>query len=189
MLTIFFFAGSQQASAQKYDEILSPSTCGLRLVEKYAIHSENETYAQSLKNTPKLGYINDNGKVVIPLIYDDAEPFTESGIAVVKKGKRYGVINTKGATVVPIQYNTVWVTERNGSELGYIILINDKDQRAYATIKGKIILNFNSFDEVKGSCERCSFFRNLYIRWKNCNPVYHQPEEGRLLPFPHRERC
>jgi hypothetical protein len=39
----------------------------------------------------KWGYINSTGKLVVPLEFDEAEPFTE-GLAVIRVGSKYGYI-------------------------------------------------------------------------------------------------
>ncbi len=61
----------------------------------------------------KYGYINTKGKVVIPMIYDGADDFSE-GLAYVYKGKSDyegvthnalgGFINTKGKVIIPLTY-------------------------------------------------------------------------------------
>lgn len=47
----------------------------------------------------KYGYIDKSGKVVIPFDYNDANEF-ESGLAPVKKGKKFGFINIKNEMVI-----------------------------------------------------------------------------------------
>ncbi len=62
-----------------------------------------EPYSVNLDN-PKYGYINKNGKEVIPLIYESANLFYE-GVAVVKKGGKWGVINKKGNMIINFKYD------------------------------------------------------------------------------------
>ena len=52
----------------------------------------------------KKGYVNQEGKVVIPLVYEEAMQFSE-GMAAVKKGSRWGFIDSTGKEVVPCEYS------------------------------------------------------------------------------------
>ena len=51
----------------------------------------------------KYGYINDNGDMIIPCIYDSALEF-KYGKAVVKKGNYSGIINIEGEPIIPFVY-------------------------------------------------------------------------------------
>jgi hypothetical protein len=52
------------------------------------------------------GYINPQGKVVIPFGYDDARPFSE-GRAAVLSGSKWGFIDTNGRWVASPQFESV----------------------------------------------------------------------------------
>lgn len=54
-------------------------------------------------NTNKYGYINKSGNLVIPIVYQWAEPFKET-LAPVTMGDKYGYIDTTGQLVLPYQY-------------------------------------------------------------------------------------
>jgi len=54
----------------------------------------------------KLGYIDKNGTVVIPIAYDWARPFS-GGMAQVELNGKYGVINTSGSVVVPLKCDDI----------------------------------------------------------------------------------
>lgn len=73
----------------------------------------------------KYGYVNKDGKVAIPLEYDDANYFL-GHIARVKKGNKYGYIDTNYKIVIPIKYDdienlnfTIYLTKENG-KYGFI---------------------------------------------------------------------
>jgi hypothetical protein len=51
----------------------------------------------------KGGYIDTTGKVVIPLIYDECEPFG-NGVALVFLGEKCGLIDKTGKILIPIKY-------------------------------------------------------------------------------------
>lgn len=59
---------------------------------------------QIVQTDGKYGYLNESGKEVIPLIYDDAFNFSATGIAIVMKENRYGTIDKKGKEVLPLEY-------------------------------------------------------------------------------------
>lgn len=65
--------------------------------EDLAVVSKNEKY----------GFINKNGKEVIPRIYDDAFDFSE-GLAAVLKNEKYGFIDKQGQEVIPCIYDDVF---------------------------------------------------------------------------------
>ena len=52
----------------------------------------------------KCGFINTEGEVVIPCMYDNAWSFSE-GLAGVKENGKWGYINTKGEVVIPCIYD------------------------------------------------------------------------------------
>ena len=90
-------------------------------VDQYA-----EGYAKVRKND-KNGYIDITGKLVIPLIYDDALCFSEGRAAVSIKGK-WGFIDSTGKEVIPMKFYEVYsfhegMAAVNESKFGFI----DKD--------------------------------------------------------------
>lgn len=85
--------------------------------ERIHVFSENlasvgvSTRYEYKRNSWGIGFINKQGKLVIPSIYSDASPF-KGGLSKVritnKDGKNYwGYINTTGKVVVPIIYDKV----------------------------------------------------------------------------------
>ncbi|UIR54474.1 WG repeat-containing protein [Sphingobacterium sp. SRCM116780] len=54
----------------------------------------------------KYGYINKKGKIVIPLLYDDAYDF-EGGYAVIKQNEKYGLIFADGKIKLPAKYENL----------------------------------------------------------------------------------
>lgn len=62
----------------------------------------------------KYGYMNGQGKIVIPLLYDKAGDFT-NGFAIVHNEKqRAGLINTKGEEIMPCEYTYIGTTDKHG---------------------------------------------------------------------------
>lgn len=55
----------------------------------------------------KYGFVDKDGTVVIPLIYDDAAQRFEEGTARVKKDRKWGFVDKEGTVVVPLIYDNV----------------------------------------------------------------------------------
>jgi len=65
-------------------------------------------YSQNNKiNTYKYGFINENGKEITALKYDQASSF-RGGIAKVCIGNKWGFIDKKGKEITPIKYDSVY---------------------------------------------------------------------------------
>lgn len=73
----------------------------------------------------KAGYIDTQGKIKIPLQYDDAETFSE-GLAAVKQGDRWGYINADGEMVIqptfsmPSSFHDGRASFRESDKFGFI---------------------------------------------------------------------
>lgn len=59
-----------------------------------------------LDQKSKVGAINEDGRVVIPFVYEDAWPFFQ-GLAGVRQNGRWGYVDKAGKTVVPCNYDGV----------------------------------------------------------------------------------
>lgn len=86
----------------------------------------------------KVGYINTQGKMVVPIIYDDlidpdnkydeswANGVSDEGLIVVAKNGKYGVIDTQNKTVVPFKYAEIndfsegMASFRKGQKWGFL---------------------------------------------------------------------
>jgi hypothetical protein len=55
----------------------------------------------------KVGFVNDKGKVIVQLLYDDACKFSD-GLAAVKQGNKWGYIDSTGAVVIPFEFNEAY---------------------------------------------------------------------------------
>ena len=75
---------------------------------KYADHEVGCLYEGLATYTQKgrFGYVDKNGKIVIPIQYDSAESFAH-GRAIVSKRGSYGIINKRGKAVVPLRYGAI----------------------------------------------------------------------------------
>lgn len=52
--------------------------------------------------TNKWGFVDTNGTMVIPAVYDEVTSFTSTGYAIVRKDKQYGTIDINGNVLVPL---------------------------------------------------------------------------------------
>jgi hypothetical protein len=82
--------GIAQKWAKEYVHVNEPA-CGLSLVEKDGKH----------------GYVNKDGKVIIPLIYDEGMDFVD-GRAGIMIDNKWGFVDTTGNVFVKPQYTEVY---------------------------------------------------------------------------------
>lgn len=90
-------------------------------------------------DTEKWGFLDGNGKAVIPAEYDSVENF-RGGYAVVEKRKKYGVVNTAGTVTVPLVYhdfNSLFDILGNG-----LFRMRDGDKFGVVNGNGKTIVPF-----------------------------------------------
>lgn len=88
-----------------------------------------------VKRDRKYGFIDQTGKVVIPLNYDWAWSFNE-GLAIVSQNDKYGFIDNTGKVVIPLKYDkadsfyngVAGVLDRSTGEAFYI---NRQGERLY----------------------------------------------------------
>jgi WG containing repeat len=64
----------------------------------------------------KFGYIDRNGKIVIPAQFDRAEKFSE-GLATVKIGDKYGCIDSNGKIVIPPRFDYIYEFKNGLAEI------------------------------------------------------------------------
>jgi hypothetical protein len=81
----------------------------------------------------KHGYVDNTGKVVIPLIYDNIYDF-QDGLANVQLNKKHGLIDKTGKIIIPLIYDRIY----NYSDNLYCIVLNGKSGLIDKT--GKIII-------------------------------------------------
>ncbi|HZG17924.1 MAG TPA: SEL1-like repeat protein [Candidatus Bathyarchaeia archaeon] len=63
----------------------------------------------------KYGYVNQSGKIVIPLVWDDAYDFEYgSSLAIVKQNDTFGLIDINGNIVIPTQYEEIEALDYSG---------------------------------------------------------------------------
>lgn len=92
----------------------------------------------------KTGFIDLNGEVVIPIVYDSYthDDFSE-GLCVVYKDGKAGMIDTEGHIVIPFEYYKL-----NNCEEGRIVAVNEKHECSILNRSGKIIVPFGKYSTV-----------------------------------------
>ena len=94
-----------------------------------------------LDGPTKKGFMNKLGKVVVPIVYDEAYAF-KNGMAKVAKNGRYGFVNTDGRLVVDCIYDDA-IDYSDG-----IGIIKQNGKYGYINKQGNLVGQIN-FDEVK----------------------------------------
>ena len=83
-----------------------------------------ESYGMSIvKKGNKYGFIDKNGNVTIPVIYDLVYSFKNDKYTVVQNDGKQGCVNKNGEIIVPIKYNKIQKSQPNGAAVVYL---NDK---------------------------------------------------------------
>jgi hypothetical protein len=94
-----------------------------------------------VRKQSKYGYVDENGKEIIPLIFDDAGKFIE-GITSAKLNGKLVLIDKDGILVKQLDYDDVWDFHE-----GYAI-VKAKNKYGFINKKGEEIIS-PIYDEVK----------------------------------------
>ena len=84
---LFIAVSLQGQSWTKQYDFVDDCVCGLAKVSK----------------NDKFGYVNQEGKLIVPLEYDEALAFSE-GLAAVKKGNRWGYLDSTGKVIAELKF-------------------------------------------------------------------------------------
>lgn len=90
-----------------------------------------------VKINNKCGYINNKGELVIPLIYDWADPFFKNNMALVSKDEKTMWIDKNGKKIFDNLHTHGWFYENDGNFYG-ITWIND--EKGLIQDNGKVII-------------------------------------------------
>lgn len=105
----------------------------------------------------KVGYADLNGKIVIPIKYDDANPFQNDGHTAVQIGAKCGIINTKGEFVVKPEFEAMdegssmleFVYKKPFEETNNLTQVKQNGKWGYVDKTGKMIIK-PSFTHADG---------------------------------------
>ena len=132
MNRIWYQSGGKTGLINKKGELVCPmeyveiyfASNGLARVNNGSeiIHEENNQW----KYNGKYGFIDSNGKEVIPCQYDYAYPFY-MGLAVVKIKEQMGIIDCEGKTVISFEYDSIKGPEVALKEAKYRLFKNGQE--------------------------------------------------------------
>ena len=139
------------------------SRLGNFILEDNFFHPHSPSNSVAMEIGGKWGFVNLEGKIIIPPVYDEVKVFS-CGLAAVCKNGKWGYINEKNETVIPCQYVCVsqfepvedmkiWY-EHDGLEKCAIVyenysscyLINEKGER----VNDKIYNDYGGFSTEPG---------------------------------------
>ncbi|MDF2804731.1 MAG: hypothetical protein K0S61_4636 [Anaerocolumna sp.] len=92
-------------------------------------------------NGYEYGFLDQKGKEAVPLIYDDAQGFSE-GLAAVRKDGKCGYVDKTGKVIIPFVYDSAWSFSD-----GFARVIKDK-KWYYIDKTGKNVIGPLDYEEV-----------------------------------------
>lgn len=147
------------------------SSIGQTWTKNFDYVDESTTGLAKVQKNKKIGFVDPKGKLVVPLVYDDAFPFAE-GLAAVKSGYKWGFVDMEGNMVIPPKYDDAYsfnegfakvekqshagFIDKTGKEVislvyshagrfsdGLAPVCNDKELWGYVDKNGKEVIRFN----------------------------------------------
>lgn len=119
-----------------YNEYLKKNNCAPEIIDEFGTKIFNfEQYLIYFGNTLKYGYVNENGKEIIPCIFDDAKGFSQD-LAPVKVKLKWGYINKSGEMVI-----RPMLDEAYSFSEGYAV-VKMRGKYAYINKKGTLATDF-----------------------------------------------
>ncbi|WP_276355692.1 WG repeat-containing protein [Cohnella caldifontis] len=136
------------------------------------------------------GYIDETGKLVIPLQYDMNSGDFESGLAAVAKAGKWGVIDKKGKTVIPFQYDSVTRKYGEGTASRYFAVSKNRKHGAIDS-QGKTVvpLKYDTAIVTSGDVLIYGMMRKNIVKFsmaKEANLIrdakgnYHESDRGAI---------
>lgn len=141
----------------------------------YNVHKFTDGLARAYKNG-KCGYVNLDGEVVVPFIYDMSPIVFRNGYASIKRDGLVGVIDLSGKVTSPIKYKSIMPFSKFGLTEAYINDpdIEGEDLCGVIDANGNIIVPFTYFS--------CSINDDLeLIKARTRDSIYIYDIKGRLI--------
>jgi hypothetical protein len=136
----FFMPVFAQKWAKEFD-FVNDNVCGLSLVKK----------------SGKYGFVNKEGKVVVPLIYDESSTMSE-GYAPIRLGEVWGYVDSNGKVTIEPTYNDA-LCYHDG-----LAAVKKNGKWGFINYEGKLDIPF-SFDNARGFREGLAAVSNLKGYW------------------------
>lgn len=104
----------------------------------------------------KWGFIDENGKLVIPMLYDSVEYFTQNGLSAVMRNGKSGFIDRNGREIIPVAYEMV-----KGEQLDDFVIVRKNYKWAFFSNTGKQLTDFLYTDVQRAwKGDDTTFFEN-----------------------------
>lgn len=117
------------------------TACGF---EKYDSIGEYNRYDLArAEQKGRFGYVNRKKKQVVPVEYEQVEPFTDAALAIVTKDGKKGCVNTKGNLVIPTVYSEIKIGEPNENQMA---LVSADGEENFVDSNGKTV--YESFERL-----------------------------------------
>lgn len=117
--------------------------------------NSKKTFLAYTTHQKKIGFVDINGRLIIPIEFDDTRQFSEGLIAVnkgaqeieyIKKGGKWGFWNKKGKEVIPLKYEDAKSFEEG------LAAVKLNGKYGFINKKDKVVIDFR-FDNVKSFSE------------------------------------
>lgn len=122
-------------------------------------YDEVRIFSQGLaavSKNKKWGFIDEFGKLVIPMIYDEVDYFEKNNLCSVSKNGKSGFINKKGKEIIPIIYEKV-----KSEQLDDLVIVRKNYKWAFFHNKGKQLSDFIYKDVQRAwKGDKTTFFEN-----------------------------
>ena len=136
----FFLPAFAQKWAKEYD-FVNECICGLSVVKKAG----------------KYGYVDKQGKLIVPLIYDEAVTLNE-GYANVRKGEQWGYLDSLGNVLLEPQFN-----DAMGFSQGFAA-VKKGGKWGFIDITGKMVIT-PAFENARSFKEGLAAVTNMKGFW------------------------
>ena len=130
-----------------------PESNRVNITMEYDWISDYENGFACVSKDGKRGYIDKQGKVVIPLEYSNQynSSFTTTGIVVLSNGSKCGIKNSKNETVLPFEYDYIldprWLLEDAGENADYSFILKKGELYGLANKYGDLVVP-PKYDEI-----------------------------------------
>ena len=110
----------------------------------------------AVSKNKKWGFIDETGKLVIPMIYDEVDYFNQNNLSSVSKNGKSGFINKKGVEIIPIIFEMV-----KSEQLDDLVIVRKNYKWAFFDNKGKQLSDF-LYNDVQRAWkgDKTTFFEN-----------------------------
>ena len=99
---------------------------------------------EGCRNINKYGLIDDEGRTIVPMVYDDIDIFhswAEPAVAVVRIKEKAGLIDVNGRLLIPLAYEAIEVYA--GLQTQQLVRVKEKGKRGLMNMQGKWVAPAN----------------------------------------------